>query len=93
MLSSPTLDACAKYESSTGASVLDFPKLRGRVEALSLVGLSSAAGVSFMAASKAEGRSMAPGGLRFLEGLPWGVCVGVMKEARVVGGGVVGRSG
>lgn len=93
MDSSPTLEACAKYDSSAGGSVLLFPGLRGRVEALSLVGLSSAAGVSFMAASKAEGRSIAPGGLRFLDGLPWGVWVGVMKLARVVAVGVVGRSG
>jgi hypothetical protein len=63
------------------------------VLALSFVGLSSAAGASLIAASKAEGRSIAPGGFLFFDGLPCGVWVGVMKLARLVVGGVEGRSG
>jgi len=32
-----------------------------------------------MALEKTSGRSKAPGGMRFLLGLPWGVCMGEMK--------------
>ena len=32
-----------------------------------------------MALEKTSGRSKAPGGMRFLLGLPWGVCMGEMN--------------
>jgi hypothetical protein len=32
-----------------------------------------------MALEKTSGRSKAPGGMRFLLGLPWGVCIGEIK--------------
>lgn len=46
----------------------------------------------FMAWSKAEGRSWAPGGTVFLLGLPWGVLVGSMKLLCLLPG-VEGRAG
>jgi hypothetical protein len=53
------------------------------------VGLPKVFGVSFIELSKATGRSLAPGGFRFLLGLPCGVETGVMKLFRF---GVFGRS-
>lgn len=52
-------------------------------------GLSRDTGLSFRALSKALERSLAPGGIVFLLGLPWGVAAGVRKEFLV---GVPGRS-
>ena len=46
------------------------------------VGLPKVLGVSFRELSKATGRSLAPGGFRFLLGLPCGVETGVMKLFR-----------
>lgn len=53
------------------------------------VGLPKIFGVSFRELSKATGRSLAPGGFRFLLGLPCGVETGVMKLFRL---GVFGLS-
>ena len=54
-----------------------------------MVGLPKVFGVSFIELSKATGSSLAPGGFRFLLGLPWGVETGVMKLFRF---GVFGLS-
>jgi hypothetical protein len=80
-----------KYDSST-AKVLLFPGDSGVSPPcwqLNLVGLPKVAGANFKALSKATGRSIAPGGLRLLLGLPCGVCTGVIKLFLV---GVLGRS-
>lgn len=78
-----------KYESSP-ASALPFPGDNG-VPACrpNFAGLPRVEEPSFIALSKAVGRSLAPGGFCFLLGLPCGVETGVMKLLRV---GVCGRS-
>ena len=76
-----------KYESSAVKALL-FPGERGAPRAL-FVGLPNALVVSFIALSKAIGRSWAPGGCDFLLGLPCGVETGVMKLVRF---GVPGTS-
>jgi hypothetical protein len=78
-----------KMESSA-ASTLLFPGDSGVTACRpSFVGLPSADVLSFMAFSKAVGRSFAPGGFCFLLGLPCGVDAGVMKLLRL---GVFGLS-
>lgn len=71
ILSSTLLEAFPKYESST-AKVLLFPGDSGVAvwERVFFAGLPKAGGAIFMAFSKAVGRSFAPGGFRFLLGLP-----------------------
>jgi len=90
MLSSACDVELPKYPSST-ANVLLFPGDSGvpAFERPVFVGLPKPAGFSFMAFSKATGRSTAPGGALFLLGLPCGVETGVMKLFLV---GVFGRS-
>jgi hypothetical protein len=65
-----------KYKSSATSALL-FPGDNGVPRPL-FVGLKFG-GLSFIAFSKAVGRSFAPGGNRLLLGLPWGVEAGVMK--------------
>lgn len=79
-----------KYPSSI-ANVLPFAGDNGvpACERPPFVGLPKPAGDIFMAFSKATGRSVAPGGFRFLLGLPCGVETGVMKLLRI---GVLGLS-
>jgi hypothetical protein len=78
-----------KYESSP-ANALPFPGDKGvPASRPNFVGLPRVEELSFMAFSKAVGRSLAPGGFCFLLGLPCGVATGVMKLLRV---GVLGRS-
>lgn len=80
-----------KYESSA-VNRLFLPGDNGVPEPCwrpSLFGLPKVVGVSFIELSKAAGRSLAPGGFRFLLGLPVGVWTGVMKLFLL---GVLGRS-
>ena len=86
MLSSTLPDELAKYESSIVKALL-FPGDNG-VPACR-PDFDGLPGASFMAFSKAIGRSFAPGGFCFLLGLPWGVDTGVMKLLRF---GVFGLS-
>jgi hypothetical protein len=90
MILSSTFDVeLLKYDSSA-ARVLLFPGVKGAPACRpSFVGLLSAEKFSFMAFSKAVGRSLAPGGFCFLLGLPCGVDTGVMKLFRL---GVFGLS-
>lgn len=70
MLSSMFPEELAKYESST-ANALLLPGDSGVVPPRPLfVGLPNVVGVIFMPFSKAVGKSFAPGGFRFLLGLP-----------------------
>ena len=80
-----------KY-SSTALAFGPFPGVNGLPIGTRpvFVGLLKLAGVSFIAVSKAVGSSLAPGGLRFLLGLPWGVETGFMKLLLLTG--VLGRS-
>lgn len=90
MLSSAFAVALPKYPSSTTNALL-LPGDNG-VPAWDrplFVGLPKPAGVSFIAFSKATGKSTAPGGALFLLGLPCGVWTGVMK---LFLDGVLGRS-
>lgn len=90
ILSSAFVVALPKYPSST-ANALLFPGDNGvpACDRPPFVGLPKPPGASFMAFSKATGRSTAPGGALFLLGLPCGVWTGVMKLFLE---GVLGRS-
>lgn len=81
ILSSTFPDELPKYDSSI-AKVLLLPGDNGvpACDRPSFVGLPNVdVGLIFIAFSKANGRSLAPGGFRFLLGLPCGVDTGVMK--------------
>lgn len=81
ILSSTLPDALPKYESSIAKALL-FPGDRGvpACDRPSFVGLPKVVvGLIFIAFSNATGRSLAPGGFRFLLGLPCGVDTGVVK--------------
>lgn len=70
-----------KYDSSIAKALL-FPGDSGvpACDRPSFEGLPNVVvGLIFIAFSNATGRSLAPGGLRFLLGLPCGVETGVMK--------------
>jgi hypothetical protein len=71
MLSSTLPVALPKYESSTAKALL-FPGDNGMLawERVFFAGLPKVVGAIFMAFSNAVGRSFAPGGFRFLLGLP-----------------------
>ncbi len=80
MLSSALAVELPKYPSST-ANALPFPGDNGvpPCDRPTFVGVPKPVGVIFIAFSKATGKSNAPGGARFLLGLPCGVATGVVK--------------